>query len=145
MKFWLCITNQDNWEVVKEKNIWGASERHKGTIEKVRPGDKCLFYVISTRIDKEVIPSRIVAAYEVTSEPFKATLSIFKPASYGESYPLRINLKQIKMFKTYVEFKPIVTKLSFIKNKRQWSSHIRGRAMREIPKVDYELILNSGN
>ncbi len=34
MTYWLCITNEDNWKVIKDKKIWGVSERHKNTIDK---------------------------------------------------------------------------------------------------------------
>jgi len=34
-----------------------------------------------------------------------------------------------------------VPKLSFIENKRMWAGHIRGKAMREIPKGDFETVL----
>ena len=45
MTFWLCITNEDNWKVIREKNIWGVPERHKNTIAKVKPEDKLLIYL----------------------------------------------------------------------------------------------------
>lgn len=37
MNYWLCITNEENWKVVKEKNIWGVSR--KKDLENVRVGD----------------------------------------------------------------------------------------------------------
>jgi len=141
MKYWLCITNQDNWEVIREKGIWGVSERHKSTIQKVKPGDKCLIYVVSSRLEKEIIPSKVVAAYDVSSELFDDRTEIFKSVREGESYPLRVKLKEVKIFPTPVEFKPMIQRLSFIKNKRKWTGHIQGKAMREIPAEDYELLL----
>jgi hypothetical protein len=38
MTYWLCITNEENWNVVREKNIWGVAERHRNTIAKVKKG-----------------------------------------------------------------------------------------------------------
>jgi predicted RNA-binding protein len=140
MKYWLCITNQENWDIIKEKGIWGVSARHKGTIQEVRPGDKLLIYVVSTRLEKEIIPSKIVAAYEVSSELFEDRTMIFKPNRKGEPYPLRVKLKEVKIFPTPVEFKPMIQRLTFIKNKKKWSGHIQGKAMREIPAEDYELL-----
>jgi len=43
MTYWLCITTRDNWEIIKEKNIWGVPRRHQNTIKKVSPGDKLVF------------------------------------------------------------------------------------------------------
>jgi predicted RNA-binding protein len=71
MKYWLCITTEDNWKIIRDKNIWGVPERHKNTISKVKPGDKLLIYVKQERIDKDVKESRIMAVYEVVSEVFR--------------------------------------------------------------------------
>ena len=124
--------------------MWGVADRHKNTIAKVKPGDKCLIYVMSTKKDKEVIPPRIVAAYEVASEVFRDSTRIFKsPPGKNEAYPLRIKLKPIKIFEKPVDFKSLISDLKFIKNKKKWVGHIQGKAMREIPEEDYNLILST--
>jgi predicted RNA-binding protein len=137
MRYWLCVTNQENWEVIKERNIWGVEERHRNTISKVRPRDKLLIYVMGTKKDDESLPPRIVAAYEAVSEMFTDSSRIFK----GKLYPLRIKLRLIAIFSKPLEFRELAPRLSFIKNKRMWAGHIRGKAMREIPKVDFETVL----
>ncbi len=144
MSYWLCITTEENWKVIKEKNIWGVQQRHKNTIAKVKPGDKCLIYVMSTKRDKDVIPPRIVAAYEVISEVFEDRSRIFKSPSgkSSEIYPYRIKLKPIKIFEKPLDFKSLIPELKFIKNKKRWTGHIQGKAMREIPKEDFKLILS---
>ena len=38
-----------------------------------------------------------------------------------------------------IDFTPLVEKLSFIKNKERWSTHLR-RAMFKISREDYEII-----
>ena len=53
MAYWLCITNEENWKVIKAKNVWGVPERHERTIAKVKPGDKLLIYL---KQDKPLIP-----------------------------------------------------------------------------------------
>jgi len=146
MKYWLCITTEDNWKVIKAKNIWGVPERHKNTIAKVRKGDKLLIYVKQER-EKDVIKEpRIVAIYEVVSDVFKDSTRIFKtPKGMGnETFPLRVKIKPIKIFKKPVEFKPLIPKLKFITNKKKWSGHLMGKAMREIPEDDFELIVSLG-
>jgi len=110
MRYWLCVTNQENWE----KNIWGVEERHRNTISKVRPGDKLLVYMMTTKKENETLPPRIVAAYEVVSEMFTDSSRIFK----GKLYPLRIGLRPIAVFSKPLDFRELVSKLSFIKNKR---------------------------
>jgi len=146
MAYWLCITNEENWKVIKAKNVWGVPERHERTIAKVKPGDKLLIYLKQENIGDNIKPSRIVAVYEVVSEPFRDSKKIFKsPKGMGnEVFPWRIKIKPIKIFDEPIEFKPLIPKLKFITNKKKWSGHLMGKAMREIPEEDYELILSLG-
>jgi len=71
MAHWLCITTEENWKVIKKKNIWGVPKRHKNTIAKVKPGDKLLVYIKQERDKDKIVEPRIVAVYEATSEVFK--------------------------------------------------------------------------
>lgn len=145
MTYWLCITNEDNWKVIKQKNVWGVPGRHKNTIAKVKLGDKLLIYLKQEREKDEVKEPRIVAVYEAASEVFKDSSKIFKtPKGMGnESFPYRVDLKPVKIFDKPVEFKPLIPKLKFITNKKRWSGHLMGKAMREIPEEDYSLIIDS--
>jgi len=139
MKYWLCVTNQKNWEVIREKNIWGVEERHRDVISKVRPGDRLLIYVMTTKKGNETLPPRIVAAYEAVSEMFIDSSRRFK----GKLYPLRIRLRPIAIFPKPLDFRELVPKLGFIKNKEKWAGHIRGKAMGEIPERDFETVLEA--
>jgi len=147
MTNWLCITNQENWCVIKQKNVWGVPERHKNTISRVKPGDTLLIYLKQEREKDKITEPRIVAAYEAKSEVYKDSKRIFKtPEGMGnESFPLRIKLNREKIFSKPVDFKPLIPKLKFIKNKQKWSGHLMGKAMREIPEEDYNLILKKGD
>ena len=144
MSYWLCITTEENWKVIKERNVWGVPERHKNTIAKVKPGDKLLIYIKQERDKDKVIEPRIVAVYEAISEVFKDNKRIFKspPDMGNEVFPLRIKLKPVKIFSTPVDFKSLIPKLKFIKNKQKWTGHLMGKAMREIPEEDYNLIMS---
>lgn len=138
MTYWLCITNRENWEVVKEKNVWGVPRRHRNTIAKVNPGDKLVFYVKQERKDKQVLEPKIVGIFEVASEPYEDSTRIFKGHVPNETYPLRVKIRPVKLGE--VEFKSLIPKLKFITNKKRWSGHLMGKAMREIPEEDYKLI-----
>jgi len=100
MIYWLCITTEENWNVIKEKNVWGVPERHKNTIAKVKVGDKLLIYLKQKRDKDKIIEPRIVAVYEAASEVFKDRRKIFKspPSMSNEVFPLRIKLKPVKSF-----------------------------------------------
>jgi predicted RNA-binding protein len=146
MTYWICITTEENWRVIKDKNVWGVAERHKNTISRVKPGDKLIIYVKQERSKDKVVEPRIVAVYEAVSEVFKDTSKIFKspPGMKNEVFPFRIRLKPIKVFSTPVDFKSLIPKLRFITNKKKWTGHLMGKAMREIPEEDYNLIVNAG-
>ena len=142
MAYWLCVTTEANWNVVKEKNVWGVGERFKSAIQKVKPGDKLIFYVMQTKKNKDVIPSRITGIFEAISEPYKDSTKIFKPYGTEQTFPYRVKLKPIKIFEKPITFKELVPKLSFIKNKQRWSGALR-RAMVEIPEKDYKTLTES--
>ena len=142
MDYWLCVTNEDNWRVVVSDGVWGVSERFKRSLERVKPGDKLVFYLVQERREGELVPSRIVGVMSVVSEPFIEEKRIFKPAgSAGEKiFPCRVKVSRELIPGRWVEFKPLVDKLKFIKNKRYWTGALR-RAMVKIPKEDYELLV----
>lgn len=138
MRYWICVTTQDNWEIIKRKNVWGVTERAKNILSRVSVGDRLIFYVIQTRKDGEVIPSRLVGIFEVASKPYYDDKHVFKTYK-GNIFPHRIKIKPVKIFSKPIIFKDLVEKLSFIKNKRFWTVYFR-RAMFEIPANDYGII-----
>ena len=70
MNYWMCIINRENWEIVKDKNIWGVSEKHKYMVPKIKIGDKMVFY-----ITREMIFGGI---YEAVSEAYQEKKRIFE-------------------------------------------------------------------
>jgi predicted RNA-binding protein len=142
MTYWLCITNEENWQVVNAKKIWGVAERHKNTITKVKVGDSLLFYLKQEKIADEITESRITGIFKATSTVYIDDKKIFNvPKGMGaEAFPLRIKLKPVRIFDKPLLFKPLIPQLKFITNKKKWSGHLMGKAMRAIPKEDFELI-----
>ena len=146
VNYWLCITNLDNWQVIKKMSIWGVSERHKGQLSKAEIGDILLFYTVSEVIENVQHGSAIVGIYKVASEPYYDIDQIFSGIgswTLGEKFPYRIKVEPIEIFEKPLPFKPLVDKLEFITNVKRWSLHIKGRAMRKIPKKDFETIKKS--
>ena len=129
MAYWLCITTEKNWYVVREKNVWGVPERHKNVIAKVKPGDKLIIYIKQERVDNVVKEPRIVGIFEVVSDPFKDSARIFSSKgvkSSGEIFPWRVKIKPIKIFDKPIEFKPLIPKLKFITNKKEMDGSFNG-------------------
>jgi predicted RNA-binding protein len=140
-QYWLCILNRENWEVVQEQKIWGVSVRHENTIRKVEIGDRLLFYLIGEMIKEKRLPSSLAGKAEVKCPVFKDNSRIFNsPEGKRETYPLRINLTNLQVSSKEISFKPFIPELKFITNKKRWSGHLQGRAMRTIPESDYALL-----
>jgi predicted RNA-binding protein len=132
-KYWLCVTNEDNWNIVKTKLVWGVPEkRGKCQIQKVKPSDKLVFYVT---------PKRIGGIFEATSETYESNEKIFSWADFGkeELFPNRVHLKPIVVVEQPIIADQLVKKMSFCRGQRCWSIFLR-RAMLEITKSDFNLV-----
>ena len=142
MTIWLAISNSTNWEIIKTTKIWGVSKRHKNAIDKVMLKDKIIVY---SQIRKGNNRSpEITGIYEVISPVYEDSTKIFiPPKNWGdESFPFRVKLKPIKIFKIPILFESLIEKLNFITNKKNWGGHLQGKAMRMIPEEDYETIFS---
>jgi len=135
VNYWLCVTNEENWKVVKERKVWGVPKRDRHQIERVKLGDFLVFYVM---------PQRVMGAFKAVSEPFESSERIFSWGEFGreESFPHRVKLEPVIIPEEPLQFKELIPKLKFITNKKMWSGHLR-RAMRTIPKEDYDLIFSA--
>ena len=135
VNYWLCVTNGENWEVIKDKGLWGVPRRSRGRIECVRPGDYLVFYVI---------PGRVCGVFRAVSEPFVSDEPVFSWTEFGrpEVFPYRVRVEPVVLPDEPLEFRSIVPRLRFIRNKVRWSVYLRG-AMRSIPKEDYDVIVSS--
>ncbi len=145
MKYWIASGNRENWNVVKEKNIWGVPKGSKGLHSRVNVSDHILIYVRSETHGHDVLPSAIMGDFTVT-EIFEDSNVIFTaPSQMGdEVFPYRFRIKPVKVFKEPVEIKPLISELGFVTNKTQWSGHFR-HAMREITEEDYKRIIKASN
>jgi predicted RNA-binding protein len=99
-------------------------------------------YLKQEKIEDKIKESRIAGIFEAVSTVYTDNKKIFQvPIGMGnETFPLRIKVKPVQIFKNRVEFKPLIPMLKFITNKKKWSGHLMGKAMRSIPQEDFELI-----
>ena len=145
MKSWLCILNRENFEVVKEVHVWGVAQRHYKRIVTTEIGDKCAFYLIKESFCGQELESAIGGVFVIASKPYEDCFKIFSPKDGPdqETYPYRVKLKPVMLFVPNLPFKPLIPLLKFIVNKKNYSSHMRGKAMRTIPDEDMKVILDS--
>ena len=132
-RYWLCVTNEENWRVVKERLIWGVSDRYKNAMGRVEPGDVLIFYVK---------PKRLGGAFKAASEPFTEKKPVFSSEGFprAELFPHRVRLEPLIVPEEPVPIADIIPELGFVKNKEKWTGHFR-RAMREIPGEDAETLM----
>ena len=135
VNYWLCVTNEENWRVVKARKLWGVSNRNRRLIERVKPGDLLAFYVM---------PKKISGIFEAASEPFESDEKVFSWGEFGreELFPYRVKLEPVNVPEEPVSFEELISRLGFIVNKKGWTGYLR-RAMCIIPKEDYETIQSS--
>jgi predicted RNA-binding protein len=128
-RYWLCVTNEDNWRVVRERKVWGVPRRRRKIIERVIPGDLLVIYVA---------PRRIGGIFEVISKPYESQEKVFKEVR-GESFPYRVELSPVRVLLEPVEAVEVMRRLSFIPDGRYWSAPLR-RGMVEMTEEDYHII-----
>jgi len=127
------VTTKDNWEIIKKKKLWGVSKSNREILNRAKPGDFLVFY----------IKGKIVGgAFEIMSDPVYDERKVFSTKGHteNETFPHRVHLKPLTIPSNPVKIEKVIKHVSFISSKEKWTAHFR-RAMRNIPKEDYEEIL----
>jgi predicted RNA-binding protein len=134
VNYWLCVTNPENWTIIREKKVWGVTERYKDKIKRVKPGDFLIFYVK---------PKKIAGIFKAVTESFKDEEEIFIGTEFweGKIFPYRIKLQPYTILKAPVAFEKLIPRLTFIKNKRVWGVYFR-KQMQSISSMDFKRILS---
>jgi len=60
LRYWLCITIPENWQIVRERLVWGVEERYQTTMRRLARDDFLIFYV--TNPQKAIAGIYIVAS-----------------------------------------------------------------------------------
>ena len=133
--YWLCVTTNESWNVVKKQRIWGVSERNRRKIERVKPGDFLVFYVK---------PKKIAGIFKATTKSFEDNERIFGAAGSDQNdvFPYRIRLETVKLAESPIPIEGLVGKLKFITSKTMWRGYFR-RAMQIISEEDFSEIKSS--
>jgi len=131
MRYWICVTSRENWEVVRKECIWAVPSNRKAILEKVEPGDLLAIYVS---------PKKLGGIFKVTSTLYEDRSRIFiSRKDPSEVFPYRVRIKPLMIPREPVSFTPLVPKLSFIRKKKGWTAYFR-RAMFEISEEDFKII-----
>ena len=127
-KYWLFITNEDNWKLIAKKENYGFKERTKKDLDKISIGDYVLVYIKGKKIG---------GAFEVISKSPKVKIKF-----YDEEYPYQLKLLKKIIPKHPLELtKTIINKISIFTNHPRWGTLLMGRSTKEISKEDYNMIM----
>ncbi len=128
-RYWLFITNDENWKTIKNKSIYGFNDKGKRDLEKLNINDLVIIYIKGKKIG---------GIFEIKS--LKAN-SLIKFAE-GE-YPYKIELKKVVIPKAMMELtEKIINNISIFKGQKRWGTILMGRSTKEISKEDYYYIKN---
>ncbi len=86
--YWIWSVDPKNWEIVKNKNIW-ASKIEQKIRDRVRPGDKVIFYVIGTK--------EFQGIFEFFEEWYDAKKPVWDDETDTILYQSQIKLKPLKI------------------------------------------------
>lgn len=135
MNYWLLVTHPDNFEIMKAKNIAAMKAKRKSFADRVKRGDKVVFYL--TKI------GRFGGAAEFISTVRDDKSKIFPEEKKDDLHPWRFDVKfEVKLDeKDYVSAENFKDKLKYLKKwpAKYWKLGFQGN-VHEIPKEDYETI-----
>ncbi|HNU61734.1 MAG TPA: hypothetical protein PKL04_06010 [Methanofastidiosum sp.] len=127
--YWLMITDQENWLVIKEHEIYATNT--KKIFENLKIYDKIVMYLI---------PKQICGIF-VISDLYPKKITTFSNKEYKYYFnisPEIIIEPPMKIRKR--EKSELIDKISIFKNALHWGGVIMGKSILTISKEDYLLI-----
>ena len=125
--YWLTLTNEKNWRIIKQQEVYAFNDANKKNFDKVKIGDFIVMYVIRKKFG---------GLFKVINKKMSEKI-IFE----GDVYNHQIKLK--------MEFIPeeclnasekVVNNISIFKDHVRWGTILFGRAIKKITKEDYEFL-----
>ena len=126
---WLCITTITNYMITESDNVWGVEKRYESRLNKLKPGDKVIFYLKGRQFG---------GIFQVKSKPYKDENKIF----YGGKFQYRIKLKPIKTPKDmHFLTDGMIKNLDLFKFKdHRWKFELYGKTIMPLSKKDFNHI-----
>ena len=133
-KYWLALTNQENWHIIKHHSIYALNSENK--FNQLTKGDKIVIYLI---------PKQLSGLFFISNFNSKTKVR-FK----GKEYKYYFDIKPIKILSEPIlvcnkQSKGIIVEnLSIFKNikGKKWGTVLMGSSIIEITERDYDLIKN---
>lgn len=124
--YWLFVTDDINWDIMKKNLVWGVSERHKNMLNKINLGDEAVVYIKGRKLG---------GSFKITSKPYT------KSGIFTGLFDHKIDLAKVNIPSKLIDFSDdVINRLKFITNKERWSTHLFGHALIKITKEDFEYL-----
>ena len=135
--FWMLVSSLENFRLSKEHGftLAGMKSRHRKKAEKVRPGDKVVFYLTGVQ--------QFGGIAEATSEYSEDHSPLWESKKKGEDYPFRFSIKpQIILDEEgLLPAEPMARQMDYVKKwpAEHWWLAFQGN-VHLLPKSDFELL-----
>lgn len=139
--YWIFAVTAENWQVIKENKIYGSPKDLSRLVQK---GDYLIFYVKLKGADPS-IAGKFVGVYKVVSDWIKEDKPLWPDEEKAGKvlYPFRVKLELVKL--GVADFKALVPKLNFIRNKLAPYAYMVGtpaNLKRPIPVEDFNVMMS---
>ncbi|EZQ02030.1 EVE domain-containing protein [Candidatus Acidianus copahuensis] len=138
MTYWLIPIQEDMWEVIKEKGIYGYKENLQ---QYIKNGDLLIIYI--SKYYAKTYGGKIVGVVKVTSDWFYDETPVFPEEIVRNKaiFPHRVKVEVENV--GVCDFRDILDKINFIEDKLQMAKYLRNapaNLKRPIPEGDAKII-----
>ena len=138
--YWIIVGSPDNFARSRELGftVQGIKSRHRKKAEKMRPGDKIVYYLTGLKA--------FAAIATITSPYFEAHDRVWSsgnPDKAAEDYPFRVSIEPDVILDpgSYVDAEPIARQMSYVSKwpAANWTLAFQG-TVHMVDAADFELI-----
>jgi len=134
VNYWLTLTDEENWNIIKENNIYAVKSEE--LLKQFSVGDLLVMYLI---------PKQISGIFEIKK------LKTSKQIKFNsKEYSYFIDITPLKILSSPFEVsrkgnRSFIDNISIFKNSSRWGTILMGRSVIKLIKEDYEYIKKSLN
>ncbi|MDQ3540596.1 MAG: EVE domain-containing protein [Chloroflexota bacterium] len=139
-KYWIVVSSVDNWQRTVDRGftIQGLKSRHRKKAERMRPGDKIVYYVTGIKAFAGI--TTITSPYFESDEPIWVSGNAKKA---GEPYPFRVRIEPDLALarEDFVPAEGLARRMTYASKwpAEHWTLAFQGN-VHLIPEEDYTLI-----